>query len=221
MRRQLLLCVTSSLIGLTTLGGAQAGFFDLLFGPPSPRPSAALPEYIPDDSPFAPFVSSDDMRRRAAAKKAADAARRAAAQRRSAEQAAQDKRLVEQLSQVAADHGAQAAFMLDPTLRQGDVVVTQSGMRVFEGKSATVHAVADFQPLRGSLLKARSELVAMQAVSGLNAPQSKIVIARTPRPLTISRQSAVAARAGASVGSGDTGSPASIMRSAAGSDGGQ
>ncbi len=39
------------------------------------------------------------------------------------------------------------ALMRDPTLRYGDVVVTDEGVRVFEGGGACPHAISDFRTL--------------------------------------------------------------------------
>jgi hypothetical protein len=39
------------------------------------------------------------------------------------------------------------ALMRDPTLRHGDVVVTDEGVRVFEGGGACPHAISDFRTL--------------------------------------------------------------------------
>jgi hypothetical protein len=42
------------------------------------------------------------------------------------------------------------ALMRDPTLRYGDVIVTDEGVRVFEGGGACPHAISDFRTLAES-----------------------------------------------------------------------
>jgi hypothetical protein len=166
---------------LATVSPAQAGLFDFLFGgPPAPRYQAS--PYPAQSMPMSP----EDSARASASRKADDAARRAAAQQRTADQAARDKETVRQLLEVIQTQGAKAAFMLDPTLRAGDVVVTPSGIEVFEGSGGRMHSANQFRPLRSSRLANRADLALLQKVSGLNAPEGPAPVVAEIRPLTIS-----------------------------------
>jgi len=160
---------------------AQAGLFDFLFG--GGRPTATYaPAYAPGYAPgMAPEMDP-------AARKAADAARRAAQEKANAEQAARNREMIAKLAEVRKEHGPRAAFMLDPTLRPGDVVVMPSGLEVFEGKRGGQHAANHFRPLSQSALAKRSDLALLQQVSGLNETEKAAPNLAEIRPLTIQGQ---------------------------------
>ncbi len=157
---------------------AQAGLLDFLFGGGNQRQQQYYaPAYAPQTAPGGVIVDS-------AAKKAADAARRAAAEH-NAETAARNKELIARLAEVSKEHGPRAAFMLDPTLRAGDVVVMPSGLEVFEGQREKTHGANQFRPLRESSLRKRSDLALLQQISGLNETEKAAPTAGELRPLTI------------------------------------
>ncbi len=158
---------------------AQAGLLDFLFGGGNQRQQQYYaPAYAPQTAPGGVIVDS-------ASKKAADVARRAAAERHNAETAARNKELIARLAEVSKEHGPRAAFMLDPTLRAGDVVVMPSGLEVFEGQREKTHGANQFRPLRESSLRKRSDLALLQQISGLNETEKAAPTAGELRPLTI------------------------------------
>lgn len=166
---------------------AQAGLFDFLFGGGRPVVTYApayAPRYAPSYGPGPGMEAEMDP----AAKKAADAARRAAQEKANAEQAARNREMIAKLAEVRKEHGPRAAFMLDPTLRPGDVVVMPSGLEVFEGKRGGQHAANHFRPLSQSALAKRSDLALLQQVSGLNETEKAAPNLAEIRPLTIQGQ---------------------------------
>lgn len=88
------------------------------------------------------------------------------------------------LLQTPIDSVADARWYLrDPTLRRGDLVVTRTGVVVFEGGAAKGHTAkghdaADFVPLQRTRLfsRARQDEIAAAAAAG-----RKLAIVETPR----------------------------------------
>ena len=160
---------------------AQAGLLDFLFGGGRPQQQTT---YIPiPQQNFDQGFPGRDSRR-----KPADAAKAAANDHRTADQAARDLAASRKLAEVARDYGPKAAFMQDPTLRHGDIVVMPSGIEVFEGSGGgKIHAANQFRPLSRSAYRNRSDLALLQAASGLNAaPQAAPDLpTAAARPLTI------------------------------------
>jgi hypothetical protein len=165
---------------------AQAGLFDFLFGRPAPR--YYEPRYYePSPFPRGGYSGPDENSAAdAAARKAEKAAKRAARERHTAEQAARNKEMVRHLMEVAHTEGPKAAFLQDPTLRAGDIVVTPSGLEVFEGGKGQTHKADQFEPLGSSRLAKRADLLLLQKVSGLHAPETAQTADGDIRPLTIS-----------------------------------
>ena len=69
------------------------------------------------------------------------------------------------LAEVLKTSGSKAAFAQDPTLKRGDVVVTETGIDVFEGHAGETHEAADFKPIAGSALRDRAALLEIERVS--------------------------------------------------------
>ena len=64
------------------------------------------------------------------------------------------------------------ALMRDATLRYGDVIVTDEGVRVFEGSTACPHAVSNFRTLAETrILNPATRTALAQIEVGLKAPQ--------------------------------------------------
>ena len=62
--------------------------------------------------------------------------------------------------------------MRDATLRYGDVIVTDEGVRVFEGSTACPHAVSNFRTLAETrILNPATRTALAQIEVGLKAPQ--------------------------------------------------
>ena len=90
------------------------------------------------------------------------------------------------LLQVLKDHGAREAFMADPTLRSGDLVVTETGISLFSGAHGGAHTVTDFRPVALSTLRNRSSLIELERVSGLLLARPAVASAPAEMPLTVS-----------------------------------
>jgi hypothetical protein len=72
------------------------------------------------------------------------------------------------------------ALMRDPTLRYGDVVVTDEGVRVFEGGGACPHAISDFR----TLAETRDlSLGTRRVLAAIERDMKTKTIARVGRPI--------------------------------------
>lgn len=98
--------------------------------------------------------------------------------------------------------GPVAALLKDDTLRPGDIVVFNTGARIFTGNPEKTHALRDFEPVQNSTRidkRTRQQLAAMLApVGALPADEARKVLARlkkaTPRTDEPAIQQAVAMR---------------------------
>ncbi len=79
------------------------------------------------------------------------------------------------LADILRMSGARAAFRLDPTLRRGDVVVFEGGIRVFEGRYGDKHDAAEFRPIAASSVGNRSTLLELERVSFMRGREPKAV----------------------------------------------
>jgi hypothetical protein len=178
-------CVFAAIFVLAISGStADAGssFFDFLFGSSSPSRGDG----------YVPQLSADEVERSDEDNTAREAARRAAAKRQatvqtSADELARDLQLIRRLAEVARDQGPEAAFMLDPTLRKGDIVVTRAGLQVFEGDEAESHRPNEFLSLARSALRNRTDLKLLQQAGRFNVPSAATRSVDSSRPLTIQR----------------------------------
>lgn len=200
-------CLFVSVFIFTVCGGADdacADFLDFLFGGRSDV----------HDVPVVPAVPAVQPRikvRHAAAKHRAVAVRKAKPKpqiaappqpmpevepdaERLAGQLARGLTLIRKLAEIARDHGVEAAFMLDPTLRAGDIVVTHSGLHVYEGNRAELHRPNQFRTLANSELRNRVDLRLLQKIGRYSAPTVTRLSMDQVRPLTISRSAEPAAR---------------------------
>ncbi|TXM75355.1 hypothetical protein FV226_03445 [Methylobacterium sp. WL12] len=178
--------------GLVAGGGAQAqaaeiGFFEALFG--GARPAVQAPE------PSQPAYAGAQIRHRS---------RRAAAPRPRIRYAALPAseplkvRITDRQKPIDMKGGAVAALMKDETLRPGDIVVLNTGARVFTGDPDAAHTMRDFVPVERSTYVdrgTRKQLAALMApASALPADQARKFVERlksTPRtPATLVPQQA-------------------------------
>ncbi len=97
--------------------------------------------------------------------------------------------------------GAAAAFMKDETLRPGDVVVLNTGPRVFTGRVDSHHTMSDFEPVQRSAYVSNTtrKLLAgmMTPVGALPADEARRVVARMRKstaPAAIAATQATAMR---------------------------
>jgi len=196
---------------LGSSGSAEAGFFDFLFGNQQPAPAPA-PFYYPPARGYAPSQPMELQYRRKASRKAfrevreVKSRRAARAERQFARterwpntvervyafvdkpspEPARDLLATRKLADVARERGFQAAFMEDPTLRSGDILVTQAGIVVFEGRDKTREN--NFRPLNRSRLKNRADLALLQKISGFGHPQIALPSTGAMPPLVIQQR---------------------------------
>jgi len=180
---------------LGSSGSAQAGLFDFLFGnqQPAPAPYGYAPQQPRDmkrkGAKFRDPREAKDKSRRAAE-------RLSASGDKASPLPARDLVAIRKLAEVARDQGFQAAFMQDPTLRSGDILVTPAGIVVFEGGDKT--RLNNFRPLSSSRLKNRADLALLQKISGFRQPHLALPATETMPPLVIQQRGKRSAKADAS-----------------------
>ena len=164
--RKFIIAATAVVLGAAP---ARADFLDFLFahGAPQVRTAPPPPVYFPPAP--APRVERLDVRREPPARRperpiTGGVTRTAAA-----------------LKEILRKSGPMAAFEKDPTLRFGDIVVTNEGISVFQGDAIGLHEADQFFPLAVSAYRDRPELVALQRASGLR-PRPVLTALATPRP---------------------------------------
>ncbi|MBN9083555.1 MAG: hypothetical protein J0I16_18770 [Rhizobiales bacterium] len=146
---------------------AQAGLLDFLFGNRQPEPAMA------PASPSAPHMRTKQPRKARLEKPKSAKPKVMKAERDTP--VAEIKRQFQQikaLAEVAEESGITAAFMQDPTLRSGDIVVTPSGIAVFQGGEVSQRKLTQFKPLAVSRFSRRKDLLALQKASGFDFVRS-------------------------------------------------
>ena len=133
--RNTIVALVAACAGLTAFGSAQAGLFDEIFGGSS-APDWPQPQIVRRHAPAHRRVEFH----RAPASVSADAASATGSAVKPPEFCSWQK-------QNAAPVDRTEALMRDATLRAGDVIMTDEGVRVFAGRSACPHTVRDFQTL--------------------------------------------------------------------------
>lgn len=82
--------------------------------------------------------------------------------------------------------GPLGPFLLDPTLRRGDVVVTSDGLKVFTGQGGSQHAAADFSGLAHASRFAAGNSSVLAAIDRANRfsakPLVEVQAVPVPRP---------------------------------------
>lgn len=138
------------LAGMVQFAGtapAHAGLFDFLFGAPRPP----QPVYAPQ--PSGPISQPHRVRKEPRQKPLS------AASDGPSSTVARDLETIRRLANVAREQGVTAAFLQDPTLKSGDIVVTPNGIAVYEASSKKSNP---FRPLGQSRLSHRSDLAQLQ-----------------------------------------------------------
>ncbi len=70
--------------------------------------------------------------------------------------------------------------MRDPTLRAGDVIMTDEGVRVFAGRAACPHTVGDFRTLAEARALPRAERITLAAMEQASKARPAATIAAEP-----------------------------------------
>jgi hypothetical protein len=139
-------------------GVAQAGFFDFLFNDNRPPPPSQNFSYDPAADARAAQARKVARLKYEAKKRAAIAAKAAGTDVSNVDARARALENIRRLSTIVATQGPQAAFLQDPTLRSGDIVVMRTGIAVFDGDGRSAHRPNQFRPLARSSLHGRSDL---------------------------------------------------------------
>jgi hypothetical protein len=170
-----------SLVAAATLASsARAQGFFLPFG--IQNPTLAVPLAAPPRQSLSPY----ELAARAKARRARQLALLAAQEQREEEERATAVELVKKLTVVLHDQGASAAFMQDPTLRSGDIVVTETGISVFHGAEGSEHSASDFKPVSQLSGPKRASLILLERASGLNREgAAKVSKATVASPLAV------------------------------------
>lgn len=103
-------------------------------------------------------------------------------------------RITDRQTPIDMKDGAAAAFLKDPTLRPGDIVVMNDGAKVFTGNPDKPHAARDFESIGRSAFidrHTRSQLSAMvMPVGAIPAAEARRIAARARKVPLITTLSA-------------------------------
>ncbi|MDP4022516.1 hypothetical protein Q8W71_07770 [Methylobacterium sp. NEAU 140] len=155
---------------------AELSFFEMLFGA---RPAPQAPQAAPD--PGGLSRQGQDYRRARA--RVGETRHRLRTRYAALPVKIRVKEPVsERQTPLDMSQGAAAALMKDETLRPGDIVVLNTGARVFTGNPDKRHRMSDFEPVQRSpyVSKTTRKLLAgmMTPVGALPADEARRVLAR-------------------------------------------
>ncbi|MEE7440803.1 hypothetical protein [Methylobacterium oryzae] len=182
---------TSSLLAIMAAGGllagsalraqaAEVGFLEMLFGA-RPAPQQAQPAPAP-----APAFDGRAFGRHATPR--LGAARRRFQTRYAAlplKIRVKEREISERQTPIDMKGGATAALLKDETLRPGDIVVLNSGARVFTGNPDKRHAIRDFEPVQNSRFVSRGT---RKVLAGLFTPVGAVPAQEARRMMARARQ---------------------------------
>ncbi|MBN4093853.1 MULTISPECIES: hypothetical protein [Methylobacterium] len=182
---------TSSLLAVMAAGGllagtamraqaAEVGFLEMLFGA-RPAPQQAQPASTP-----APAFDGRAFGRHATPR--LGAARRRFQTRYAAlplKIRVKEREISERQTPIDMKGGATAALLKDETLRPGDIVVLNSGARVFTGNPDKRHAIRDFEPVQNSRFVSRGT---RKVLAGLFTPVGAVPAQEARRMMARARQ---------------------------------
>lgn len=182
---------TSSLLAVMAAGGllagtalraqaAEVGFLEMLFGA-RPAPQQAQPAPTP-----APAFDGRTFGRHATPR--LGAARRRFQTRYAAlplKIRVKEREISERQTPIDMKGGATAALLKDETLRPGDIVVLNSGARVFTGNPDKRHAIRDFEPVQNSRFVSRGT---RKVLAGLFTPVGAVPAQEARRMMARARQ---------------------------------
>lgn len=182
---------TSSLLAVMAAGGllagtalraqaAEVGFLEMLFGArPAPQQAQPAPTTGPafDGRAFGRHATP----------------RLGAARRRFQTRYAalplkirvKEREISERQTPIDMKGGATAALLKDETLRPGDIVVLNSGARVFTGNPDKRHAIRDFEPVQNSRFVSRGT---RKVLAGLFTPVGAVPAQEARRMMARARQ---------------------------------
>ena len=184
---------TSSLLAVMAAGGllagsalraqaAEVGFLEMLFGA-RPAPQQAQPAPAP-----APAFDGRTFGRHATPR--LGAARRRFQTRYAAlplKIRVKEREISERQTPIDMKGGATAALLKDETLRPGDIVVLNSGARVFTGNPDKRHAIRDFEPVQNSRFVSRGTRTVLAGlftpVGAVPAQEARRMMARARQPM--------------------------------------
>lgn len=182
---------TSSLLAVMAAGGllagsalraqaAEVGFLEMLFGA-RPAPQQAQPAPAP-----APAFDGRTFGRHATPR--LGTARRRFQTRYAAlplKIRVKEREISERQTPIDVKGGATAALLKDETLRPGDIVVLNSGARVFTGNPDKRHAIRDFEPVQNSRFVSRGT---RKVLAGLFTPVGAVPAQEARRMMARARQ---------------------------------
>lgn len=182
---------TSSLLAVMAAGGllagtalraqaAEVGFLEMLFGA-RPAPQQAQPAPAP-----APAFDGRAFGRHVTPR--LGAARRRFQTRYAAlplKIRVKEREISERQTPIDMKGGATAALLKDETLRPGDIVVLNSGARVFTGNPDKRHAIRDFEPVQNSRFVSRGT---RKVLAGLFTPVGAVPAQEARRMMARARQ---------------------------------
>ncbi|WCS25563.1 hypothetical protein LOK46_01600 [Methylobacterium sp. NMS14P] len=182
---------TSSLLAVMAAGGllagtavraqaAEVGFLEMLFGArPAPQQAQPTP---------APAYDGAVVGRHATPR--LGAARRRFQTRYAAlplKIRVKEREISERQTPIDMKAGATAALLKDETLRPGDIVVLNSGARVFTGNPDKRHAIRDFEPVQNSRFVSRGTRKVLAGlftpVGAVPAHEARRMMARAGQPM--------------------------------------
>jgi hypothetical protein len=182
---------TSSLLAVMAAGGllagtamraqaAEVGFLEMLFGARPPAQQAR-----PAPAP-APAFEGRAFGRHATPR--LGAARRRFQTRYAAlplKIRVKEREISERQTPIDMKAGATAALLKDETLRPGDIVVLNTGARVFTGNPEKRHAIRDFEPVQNSRFVSRGT---RKVLAGLFTPVGAVPAQEARRMMARARQ---------------------------------
>ncbi|WP_182177310.1 hypothetical protein [Methylobacterium radiotolerans] len=182
---------TSSLLAVMAAGGllagtamraqaAEVGFLEMLFGARPPAQQAQ-----PAPAP-APAFEGRAFGRHATPR--LGAARRRFQTRYAAlplKIRVKEREISERQTPIDMKAGATAALLKDETLRPGDIVVLNTGARVFTGNPEKRHAIRDFEPVQNSRFVSRGT---RKVLAGLFTPVGAVPAQEARRMMARGRQ---------------------------------
>ncbi|MCJ2085621.1 hypothetical protein MKK88_06375 [Methylobacterium sp. E-005] len=165
----------------TRADAAEMGFLEMLFGA-RPTPQSAQP--VPSSTPsYAPSAANRAVPRLGAARRRFQTRYAALPVKIRVKEADISPRQIS----IDMKAGATAAFLKDETLQPGDIVVLNTGARVFTGNPDKRHTVRDFEPAQASRFVSRGTRKVLAGlftpVGAMPAQEARRMMARANTPV--------------------------------------